>query len=175
MKKLFFSIFILVILGIAFFYSQKNNSSTIVDLLKTKKNLDGFYFENKFNTEYIILNYWASWCPPCIAETPSLIKFVISHEKQFKLFAISQDSNLKDIDDFIKTFPRIRNENVEIIWDDNKELSRKLHVEKLPETFIYELRTHKILKISGSTNWEDPEFLKYIENYFTPTSQKDNQ
>lgn len=173
MKKLLFSGFLIfILLAVSFFISKKTNPQSIVDLLKSQKNIEGFLFEKKFNSSYLILNYWASWCPPCIAETPSLIKFVNTH-KQFQLMAISQDSSTKDIEDFIKTFPGLRNENTEVIWDDSKELSRKMNVEKLPETFIYALRTHKVLKISGSTNWEDPELLTYIENYFSTPLDKD--
>lgn len=177
MKKILFSfvaILIAVYLGSLFIYPH--HPETIIDLLKKKKNLAGFHFENSFQSEFLIINYWASWCPPCIAETPSLIKFTQTHARQFKLLAISQDSSLKEIEDFIKTFPSFRNTDTEIIWDDNKELARKMQVVQLPETFIYEMKTNKVLKISGSTNWEDPDLLAYIQKYFlSPTSTKDRQ
>lgn len=177
MKKIFFSLVsILIAIYLGLFFLSTNNSKTIIDLLKQKKNLAGFHFEKPFQTEFLIINYWASWCPPCIAETPSLIKFTKAHAKQFKLLAISQDSSLKEIEDFIKTFPSFRNEDTEIIWDDNKELARKMQVVQLPETFIYEMKTNKVLKISGSTNWEDPELLAYIQKYFLKSSStKDPQ
>lgn len=155
-----------VAIGGAYHYQKTKTPQSLLELLAQKKNIAGFQFPQQFHTEYAIINYWASWCPPCIAETPSLIKFVDANSDMYRLFAISQDSSLKDIENFLKTFPTFRNKNAEIIWDDNRELARKMAVEQLPETFIFSYKKNKFLKISGSTNWEDPELKKYIDNYF---------
>lgn len=119
------------------------------------------------NHEYLIFNFWATWCPPCIEETPSLVRFVMENPKKFHLFAISQDSSPKDIDNFLLTFPSFNNPDTDIIWDDSRYLARKMNVEKLPETFIYSVKKNKFLKISGSTNWDSEDVKKYIDEYFS--------
>ncbi|HPI40106.1 MAG TPA: TlpA disulfide reductase family protein [Pseudobdellovibrionaceae bacterium] len=157
---LLFAVFILVLKPM----SQK---LTPVEEILNKKNIFGFKTEKtSLNKDYYIFNFWASWCPPCIEETPSLIRFVLKNSDKYHLFAISQDSSTKDIEDFIKTFPNMKNSHTEIIWDDNRNLAQQLNIFKLPETLIYSTKTKKFLKISGATNWESPGFEDYVINYF---------
>lgn len=164
-------IFLFAIIGVGlttYLYLKKTTTSSIISELKSKKNIYGFKSEAfTKSAEYFIINYWATWCPPCIAETPSLIRFVKSKNGKYHLFALSQDSSTKEIENFLKTFPDFKNIYSDIIWDDNKALARKLNVEKLPETFIYSLKKEKFLKISGSADWDSKEIENFINDYFS--------
>lgn len=164
-------IFLFAIIGVGlttYLYLKKTTTSSIISELKSKKNIYGFKSEAfTKSAEYFIINYWATWCPPCIAETPSLIRFVKSKNGKYHLFALSQDSSTKEVENFLKTFPDFKNIYSDIIWDDNKALARKLNVEKLPETFIYSLKKEKFLKISGSADWDSKEIENFINDYFS--------
>lgn len=172
MQKYFIIAVGFIFLGITIFflsYSEKPllPHPVFAQVLATK-NINGFTTSIKpSNFEYLIFNFWATWCPPCIEETPSLVRFVKKNSKKYHLFAISQDNSSKDIEQFLKTFPDLDNPATDIIWDNSKTLSRKMEVNKLPETFIYSVKTHKTLKISGSTNWEAEDVEKSITDYFS--------
>lgn len=144
-----------------------SNSQVVIELLKSKPSIFNKLVQNStFNKKYLIINFWASWCPPCVEETPSLIEFTKKHSNDFHLFAISQDSNLQDINSFLKVFPSLNNDDTDIFWDDKTDLARAMNVEKLPETFIYSPEKNKFLNISGSTNWADPRIETYINEFF---------
>ncbi|MGZ3768369.1 MAG: TlpA family protein disulfide reductase [Bdellovibrio sp.] len=131
------------------------------------KNIYGFpVVVNAEKSEFLIFNFWATWCPPCIEETPSLVRFVKKNSGKYRLFSISQDNTLKEIEEFLKTFPDLNNEATEVIWDNSKSISRKMGVSKMPETFIFSVKAKKILKISGSTNWDSSETQNAIDRYF---------
>lgn len=173
MKKHFpLIILALVFLGGGiFFFLPKNKTflphKQFSEVLNTK-NVYGFSSNiqpEKF--EYLIFNFWATWCPLCIEETPSLVRFVKKNSDKYHLFAISQDSSQKDIEQFLVTFPDLNNSATDIIWDNSKAISRKMEVSKLPETFIYSVKTNKVLRVSGSTNWESKELEKEIQDYFS--------
>lgn len=154
---------IILVFGVASYFLLKPAIlEEKIKLLSNQKNIYGFEVNsNLFKSDYLIINFWASWCPPCVAETPSLIQFTKDHP-EFKLIAISQDDTSADILNFTKLFPNFKNHEIEVVFDQSKSLGRKFNVEKLPETFIYSFKTNKYLQISGSTMWEDPELLKYI-------------
>ncbi len=120
----------------------------------------------KPETEFIVINFWASWCPPCIEETPSLVRFTEKHSGQFTLFALSQDTAKKDIEDFVKTFPSLRSPFITIVHDDSQTVARAFEVDKLPETFIYSVKQNKYFRVSGSTNWDQPEVIVTLNKYF---------
>lgn len=112
--------------------------------------------------EFLVINFWASWCPPCIAETPSLVRFVEKKLNSATLIALSQDGSMKDIEEFIKTFPALRSPAVTVIHDSSQTIAHAYGVFKLPETFIYSVQTNKYLQFSGATNWDDPEILSKV-------------
>ncbi|MGZ3690144.1 MAG: TlpA family protein disulfide reductase, partial [Pseudobdellovibrio sp.] len=110
-KSLIAFLVLAVISGAGFyFYSSRHiTQDERLELLTKQKNINGFVLKPElFESEFLIINFWASWCPPCIEETPSLIKFSKTHP-EFKLIAISQDDTLNDIQNFTKLFPNFKN------------------------------------------------------------------
>lgn len=116
-----------------------------------------------WTTEYMIINFWATWCPPCIEETPSLIRFTDQNQKEFQLYALSQDSSVKEVEAFLKSFPGLTSNFINIVHDSSQIYSKSFNVDKLPETFIYSRKTKKFLQISGATDWTREGTLEKIK------------
>ena len=90
----------------------------------------------------LLLNFWASWCPPCLKEFPLLLELVRELDGQLVLIAISHDSERADITAFLD---RLRPEHsavldseaVQLGWDPTLETSQqRFNVVYLPETFV---------------------------------------
>ena len=172
-KKFLATALIAGVVGISLFAYYKfstadKSADSKIELLRKQKNLNGFQVKaSLFDKPYIIVNFWATWCPPCIEETPSLIKFV-QENRDFSLIALSQDDSMNEINNFLKLFPNSNDVSIEVVFDQTKEVSRLYGVNKLPESFVYSFKSKKVLQISGATDWSAPEMrekiLKVIEN-----------
>ena len=145
------------------FFSVKDER---IQSVLSSKNIQGFAVHDSVSTEkYLIVNFWASWCPPCIQEIPSLSEFV-QKNTNYKVVAISQDEELAEIKSILKTFPNLTTSRFEIVHDQTKSFSRLFKVEKLPETFIYEFQTGRILQVSGSIDWLSQETQNQLDQFF---------
>ena len=144
-----------------------NNSNIYVPNDTTEKFLKGFtskdlYSENKISSdqifvgsEYYVLNIWASWCVPCRAEHPKLIK--LSKNKSLKLIGINYRDNPKNAKKFINEFG---DPYFMIIKDSNGTISVNLGAIGVPETFIINKDKKIIKRFLGSLNEKS---LKEIE------------
>src|SRR5471030_279313 len=94
MKKNFL-FFLLLIISIAS-YSQNINVIKITDLEKRIK--------NNSDTTYIV-NFWATWCAPCIKEMPDISAFVASHKNVTAIGLAYEDTDKADIVAFLKKHP----------------------------------------------------------------------
>ena len=115
-----------------------------------------------FQGKIVILNFWATWCGPCVEEIPSLAKLVQEFKGQVVLLAVSGDESEQDVKIFLKSFAAVENPNIHVIWKDNGSLMRSYEVERLPESFIFgpDLKLKK--KIIGSINWYTPDSVEYL-------------
>jgi thiol-disulfide isomerase/thioredoxin len=111
----------------------------------------------------VILNFWATWCAPCIEEVPSLIKLVQEYKGQLHLLAISGDSNLEDIKVFLKSFPELKAAHINIIWDEDHSIMKKFAVARLPESFVGSKDLRLAKKIVGTINWYTPDSKAYMD------------
>lgn len=105
--------------------------------------------------EFILVNFWASWCGPCFRETPSLIRFAESRAPEMAFVTISQDTVTAEYDGFRKIFPRLFTVADLALRDADHALGRQLDVNSLPVTFIYSTRTRKMLRLNGSLDWDE--------------------
>ncbi len=124
--------------------------------------LDGSEFRLKnLSGKLVILNFWASWCNPCVEEFPSLIKLVEKFNGELQLVAVSADEDKKDMDAFLKAFG-LPKPNVEILWDKEKKTSPKYGVSKIPESFLISRDQKLIRKVVGIEDWYTEGSLLYF-------------
>lgn len=111
----------------------------------------------------VILNFWASWCDPCIAEFPSLIKLIEKFKGEVVLLAISADHEESDIMIFLKVF-KVNNPNIHIAWDKGYSVASLFGTSRLPESYIISRDGKLIRKVAGVDDWSTPEAFEYFEH-----------
>ena len=103
------------------------------------------------NKKVILINFWATWCPPCIKEIPDLINLQQKNKKDVELVFISVDSNPK------KAIPKFMKKNSFLKFEsyvDNKlNLTRKLNVKIMPTTLIINNELSEISRVEGYIEW----------------------
>ncbi len=98
--------------------------------------LEGSETEVRWQADYLIINFWASWCPPCRGEMPELIEFYKNIKNEnVELVALnmtSTEKSLSAVRDFVEgsalPFP--------VLLDLEGEIGRRLAIETLPTTIV---------------------------------------
>ena len=112
----------------------------------------------------IFLHFWATWCAPCLAELPELIKLTKRNQNNLIVLAISKDKNKEDMIGFINQLDIPLPENIKFIFDDNYRISEGIfNIEKLPETIIVNTDLAVQEKIIGAEdNWNTQKWMRKI-------------
>jgi len=109
----------------------------------------------------VVLNFWATWCPPCVAEMASLNRL----HRQIALdggavLGISVDEDAVAYERFLRehqiVFPTHR--------DPSKKISSRYGTFMYPETYIVRRDGRIARKIVGPQNWDSPELVAYIQS-----------
>jgi cytochrome c biogenesis protein CcmG, thiol:disulfide interchange protein DsbE len=120
------------------------------------------YTRQDFGGKVLVLNFWASWCAPCVEEVPSLEAFQQQMKEQgVVVLGVSIDINEKLYKQFLQrfrvTFPTAR--------DPQADISFKYGTFQIPETYIIDAKGKVVEKIVSNTNWMDPAFLARVKSY----------
>lgn len=125
--------------------------------------LDGSTFRfSELKGKLIVLNFWASWCNPCVEEFPSLVKLAEKGGGDIVVVAVSTDEQRKDIEPFLKLFG-LPKPGFEIVWDKDKKVMEKYGVGKIPESFIVKPDFRLARKILGVEDWASDDAVSYFQ------------
>lgn len=125
---------------------------------------DVMHHSRDFKGKIIILNFWASWCPPCVKEFPSLLHVAQKFPDDVVLIALSSDLDEGAMKAFLKkqsleSLPP----NVFVALDDNQAVTQKLfQAYRLPETVLVDRSQIMRHKIAG-IDWTSEEMIAKIE------------
>lgn len=111
----------------------------------------------------LVVNFWASWCGPCIEEVPSLVKLSKEVGSDMHILAISGDATVQDIEVFLKSFPEFSGPGIDIVFDEGLRISKQFNTFRLPESYIFNGQGKMVRKVVGSINWSTPEAVEYIK------------
>ena len=112
-----------------------------------------------FGGKVLVLNFWATWCPPCIEEIPSLDALQRQYGPQgVVVLAISVDKNEKAYRDFLKR----ANVSFQTARDPEADVSASYGTYKYPETYVVDRNGKVVAKYISNQNWMDEAVLKDI-------------
>ncbi|MCC7153383.1 MAG: TlpA family protein disulfide reductase [Bryobacterales bacterium] len=112
-----------------------------------------------FGGKVLVLNFWATWCPPCIEEIPSLDALQRQFGKQgLVVLAISVDKNEKTYRDFLKR----ANVSFQTARDPEADISSSYGTYKYPETYLVDRDGKVVAKYISNQDWMDQSIIKDI-------------
>ena len=117
-----------------------------------------------FKGRVVVLNFWATWCPPCIREMPSLDRLQAALEDRgLAVLAVSIDrGGAKVIRPFAE---RLGLERLGLYHDSKAALFKAFGVTGLPTTFLIDRRGQIVGAYPGAAEWDEPEARALIEHY----------
>lgn len=118
---------------------------------------------SSFKGKVVLLNFWATWCPPCKAELPSMNKLQQSLKNRgLVILAVSTDRSASDVKDFLSKYPL----NYTVVVDYNLNVSRSLYkVFMVPTTFLIDKKGIVVKRYFGEQDWTEPNIIKEIEAF----------
>jgi len=180
MKFFFISIFL--ILTILFLSSYSKEEKGIInnflkeeledfELSKEKHNISSLKFKDEqekeisfsdFKGKILLVNFWATWCAPCIKEMPSLDRLKSKVDGNFDVVAISidRDGGKKVIDFFNEN----KITNLEKFFDIKNSLAKEMNLIGIPTSFFVNKKGDLIGHYQGDMEWDNDNIIKFV-NY----------
>ncbi len=121
-----------------------------------KKDLPLAYIKNKV----LFINFWASWCQPCVIEMPSINRLAnhFKNNSDFIVLTVIYRDDLENATSFIKN----NNLDLPVMIDRNMKTAKSFGVTGVPETFIIDKNNVIRGKFIGPYVWDSPEMIKDI-------------
>jgi thiol-disulfide isomerase/thioredoxin len=110
----------------------------------------------------VLLNFWATWCPPCREEIPSMAALNrIMSGKPFRMLTVSIDQGGREaaIDYFNRS-----GTSLPTLLDSEGKVGKKYGITGVPQTFVIDKNGVIIKKIIGPLNWSGPEALRLLND-----------
>ncbi|MDH4227693.1 MAG: TlpA family protein disulfide reductase [Deltaproteobacteria bacterium] len=139
-------------------YKEIEKSSSAIDFVLP--DMDGKLRKlGDYKGKVVFLNFWATWCPPCKEEMPSMqVLYDNLKDKNFVIVAVSSDTSADDVKKFIGenklTFP--------VLLDPKGKIKEAYKTTGFPETFIIDQNGVVAEKVVGPRNWTDNGNLSVI-------------
>ena len=160
--------FILIILTFVFLTAEASSPWGIDELMGkrapdfTLKDLDDKIISlSSLKGNVVLINFWATWCPPCRAEMSSLNNLYKEYRnKGLSVIAVSTDRSISSVRDFLS------NKRVElpVLMDSDSKVSRRFKVFSLPTSFLLDKNGVIVQKFLGEEEWDSPEMKKKIKD-----------
>ena len=119
------------------------------------------FVKTDFGDKVTVVNFWATWCPPCIEEIPSLNRLQRKMaDRPFELISINYAEDRETVANFLKRvdvdFP--------VLLDTNGEYARQWHVISYPSTFVIDRHGEIRYGVNAAIEWDTPELSARLES-----------
>jgi thiol-disulfide isomerase/thioredoxin len=123
--------------------------------------LDGTNFTlSQQRGKVVFLNFWATWCPPCRNEMPSMeAVYQKLKNKGFEMVAV----NLRESKEQVASFMTQYKLNFPAVLDARGRTGSRYNVRAIPTTYIIDKRNLIVARLEGSIDWDTPAVITAFE------------
>ena len=114
---------------------------------------------SQYRGKIVLLNFWASWCGPCVEETPALEQ-LHRDRPDLEIVGVSVDTDETAYRRFLKRFQI----DIPTVMDPEQKAARLYHTDGWPETFIIDRDGIVRRKVVGDPDWSNPEIRAYLKS-----------
>jgi thiol-disulfide isomerase/thioredoxin len=140
--------------------SSSTNRPTIYEKAGdwTFKTLDGKSVAfSDFRGKVVFLNFWATWCVPCVEEMPGIQRLVKAMKDEDVAFLLITDEKEKKVRHFLE-----KHQLDLPIYVRGKKCPKTFKTKRLPFTYILDRQGNIAMRRTGSTEWDDSVYKKFI-------------
>jgi peroxiredoxin len=123
-----------------------------------------------YQGKFVLLNFWATWCPPCVQEMPSMERL---HQRLtgrgMVVLALSQDDEGRDL---VQPFVRKLKLTFPVALDTEQKVARLFGVKDLPLTFLITPDGEVVAAVKGGLDWDSPAAVEFIEHYLVASQPR---
>jgi thiol-disulfide isomerase/thioredoxin len=118
----------------------------------------------RFRGKVVLLNFWATWCPPCIRELPALdrLQSALGGEK-FAIIALSIDESAIDVP--VSFVRRLGLKDLQVYLDVTGNAAKVFSLYGLPITYLIDQNSRVIGYITGAVEWDSPGAIEFLRHY----------
>jgi thiol-disulfide isomerase/thioredoxin len=113
-----------------------------------------------------LVHFWATWCPPCIQETPAIQRLAtdLAGQRDFSVLMIAVSDSKAKVDRFLGPAAALA------LYDPNWDVAHRYGTTQIPETYLV-VRGKVVQKFVGATDWDDPALRRRLLGYLGAAPQ----
>lgn len=171
MKRLFLALLLILLVGAGWLWWQAPALPTAERLMEAKtlqpapdfslSDLHGRQVRlTDLKGQVVLVNFWASWCPPCRQEMPSMEELYRQlHGEGVELLAINVEENAAvAAAAFLQQHPH----SFPVLLDPQADAQKAYNVSRFPETFIVDRDGQIVERVVGAIDWADPRVIDFL-------------
>jgi len=109
--------------------------------------------------KYVLVHFWATWCPPCRDELRSLEYLTRRLGDRVQVLAVTVDDDWSEVNRFFGAQPP----TFELLWDRERQTAQTYGTEKFPETYLVDPQGQLIAKFIGARDWNSDAARRYFD------------
>ncbi len=126
-----------------------------------------------FRGQVVFVNFWATWCPPCRDEMPSMLRLgrdlAARHPGKFRMVAVSVDDGWPEV---LQFFEGKLPAGIDVVRDADQKVTRDYYCGargacpesfKFPETYVVDASGRLVSYVIGPRDWDDPGARSFLE------------
>ena len=126
-----------------------------------------------FSGKVVMLNFWASWCSPCIRELPSINRLQLRlGGDRFKVITLNMDRGGKPI--ALRVKRRLKLDQLSLYLDKGSFFAKFMKIRSLPTTIIFDAKGREVGRVERSAEWDSKEALSLLQWFIDNPGHADN-
>lgn len=138
---------------------EENDREQLSNYNLVLKDLEGQTVDlNQSQNKPILINFWATWCAPCIAEMPDLNDLYQTFKNDVDFYFVSQEDPK-----VLRNFLKVKNYDLPVFIQQTK-LPKPLENNSIPSTYLINQQGEVLAKATGAAKWNDENIHQLIKS-----------